>query len=770
MKRSPHTVRSYLAAIAAAVIAVYVLLGAVAAFTTLRSGEGEQRDRARYRAAMAAEGIARSLEAAQTQAQSVAANPNVPAILAAPKDCQLSFDLQLFPGSRLDVVGRDGHVVCSSAPPSFVTSHVGAAWLDEISSTKRPVATGTFSDASTGPSVAYAFPVLGSNGALSGTAVSVLPVAVTADLLADAYAGPAPFQFALVDTDANAVVSSSDLALRNGLERHIEKGSALGASGFLIGSQAVTGSGWRVVSAIRTDDALASTWEVLARGLLIGAAMLIVLLIGLVVVSRRIVRPLRQLNGAVSQAGPGATHQLRSIRGPREIEQVAKEFDAALTEHANYEAQLSHQALHDPLTGLPNRALLADRLEHAIRQSQRTGRGVCVLFLDLDHFKLINDGLGHAMGDIVLTETAERLSTVVRDGDTVARFGGDEFVIIGEAMDDHEAEHLAQRLLAVLGEPIQVGDHVVRVTASAGIAIGTASSSPDSLLRDADAAMYLAKDRGRARSELFNEDLRGRASSRLAIETELRAALERHELHLAFQPKVELATGTIIGAEALLRWTHPRFGSVSPDTFIPIAEDTGLIIPIGRFVLEETARQAAAWAAEGFVLDVAANVSARQLADPGFVETVRTAIDTYGLDPSRLTLELTESVLMGDTLRTADSLRAVHRVGVQISVDDFGTGYSSLSYLQRFPVDELKIDRSFITNLAAAPQQQSLVKAMIAMAEALTLRTVAEGVETQQQADLLQDLGCDLAQGYLYARPQPAKEITDLLTRAAVIS
>ncbi|MCU1378945.1 MAG: morA [Acidimicrobiales bacterium] len=749
----------HLAAIAVAVVVVYLVLGTIAGVRTLRSGERDARADARYLAEVAAKAVSGSLTLGQSHVASLAANPKASAVFAAPAGCELSFDLALFPRSRLDVVATDGRVACSSAAfESVAPTHAGASWLAGLTTDRSPFETGMFLDRRTGdPAVGFGVPVADGSGGVLGAVVLVIPTEGIAAQLAEGFAGPRGYMFALVDSTSGSVASVSSPSLLDGAVVRVD--------GFLSGSKVVPGTPWRVIAAVRSSSALAPVWSMLRWGLLVGAAMLVVLLAGMALVGRRIAWPLRQLNDAVGHEGPGAINALATLRGPFEVERLAAEFHAALVAHADYEAQLSHQALHDPLTGLPNRALLTDRLVQALRQAERTGHQVCVLFVDIDHFKLINDGLGHAVGDLVLTTTAERLTSVLRAGDTLARFGGDEFVFIGEALDDGDAERLAGRLLDAVQAPIEIDDTVVRVTASAGIALGRSSADGAVLLRDADAAMYLAKDRGRSRHEVFNEDLRDRARTRLTIETEFRVALERGELHVAYQPKVDLVTREAVGVEALLRWDHPALGSVSPATFIPIAEDTGLIVPVGQFVLDQACQQAGRWRREGIEVDVAVNVSGHQLTDPTLLEHVARALATNGLEPERLCLELTESVLMRDTARTASVLDAVHRLGVQISIDDFGTGYSSLAYLHRFPVDELKIDRSFVHNLAEEPHQQSLVTAMIAMGKALGLRIVAEGVEGQREAELLQVMGCDQAQGYLFARPQPADALGHALRR-----
>jgi diguanylate cyclase (GGDEF)-like protein len=391
-----------------------------------------------------------------------------------------------------------------------------------------------------------------------------------------------------------------------------------------------------------------------------------------------------------------------------------------------------------------------------------------VLFIDLDRFKLINDSLGHDVGDTVLVEIARRVSQILPAGGTLARFGGDELVVVVQMSDDVELQRLVDELLAGIVAPIQTATAVVRVTCSIGIATSSPGRRAVDLVRDADNAMYAAKEAGRDRAERFTSRLHDRAAARLTLATEFRVALDRGQLHLVYQPKVELDSGKIVGVEALLRWNHPTLGSVPPSTFIPIAEETEAIIRVGEFVLEQACRQAMAWRNAGLDLTMAVNISGRQLNDGGLPLQVATALALSGLPPELLYLELTETLLMTDTLVTERSIERLHELGARLSIDDFGTGYSSLAYLHRFPVDELKIDRTFISDLSSTGRPSPLVSAMVAMGKALGLEIVAEGVETPDQAEQLRALGCDKAQGYLFARPQHPDAIAALLERIPV--
>jgi diguanylate cyclase (GGDEF)-like protein/PAS domain S-box-containing protein len=430
----------------------------------------------------------------------------------------------------------------------------------------------------------------------------------------------------------------------------------------------------------------------------------------------------------------------------------------ALREH------LAYAAIHDPLTGLPNRELFTDRLEVALRRAARRRHQVAVIFLDLDRFKLINDSLGHDVGDQVLRAVADRLNGAMRASDTLARFGGDEFTVLCDDINDEgDALDVAQRLVAAMAQPLTLESGEVFVSLSVGIAMSNAVGSGPTMMRNADIAMYRAKERGPSRIEIYREDDEQNVVSRLRTSNELHRALERHELELHYQPFVDLHTETLVGMEALVRWRHPTRGLLLPQEFIALAEDSGLILALGSWVLNEACRQTAAWHAlrtgtehDNARLNISVNVSAVQLADPGFPRQVAAAIEVSGIDPDRLWLEITESTLMRDADEAVVILRAIRDLGLHIEIDDFGTGYSSLSYLQRFPVESLKIDRSFIGDLDQRSDDAAIVRAIIGLGDSLGLPVIAEGVERRAQVVRLQSLGCHLAQGYLFGRPLPA--------------
>lgn len=449
------------------------------------------------------------------------------------------------------------------------------------------------------------------------------------------------------------------------------------------------------------------------------------------------------------------------------VRMVGSLTDITMRKHT--EAQLLHDALHDVLTGLPNRTLLLDRLRHAIQIAKRNAEYLfAVLFLDLDRFKVINDSLGHMIGDQLLIAIAHRLAICLRPGDTVARLGGDEFVVLLEDVPNVQGvTTIAERIQQALSQPFNLDGNEVFTTASIGIALSpTGYDAPEDLLRDADIAMYRAKEQGRARHEIFNPGMYTRAVALLQIETDLRRAIDRQELALYYQPIVSLRTLQITGFETLLRWHHPYKGLVSPCEFIPIAEETGLIVPIGLWVLRQACTQMRQWHEEfpsRSPLTVSVNLSGKQFT-PQMVQQIRTILEETQLQPRFLRLEITESVLMDNTEAAASMLNELRDLGIQLSMDDFGTGYSSLSYLHRFPIDTIKIDRSFIHQIDRDGEQLAIVRTIITLAWNLGMDVIAEGLETTKQLAQLRSLQCDLGQGYLFSPPLNATDAVHLLS------
>jgi len=460
-----------------------------------------------------------------------------------------------------------------------------------------------------------------------------------------------------------------------------------------------------------------------------------------------------------------------AITGIRLAEEEEEEEERLLvmvediTERKAAEARIEQLAFYDPLTGLPNRALCLDRLQQGIAAASRHGRALAVMFVDLDGFKHINDSLGHDAGDRLLQEAARRLTSCVREADTVARLGGDEFVVILDEMTEEAAGMLARKLLGALRAPLAIDGHTLHVTCSIGIALYPRDATDArTLLRNADAAMYRAKQEERNAARFYTEEMNRKALERLALEEDLHRALERGEFLLHYQPRVDLVSGEITGFEALVRWRHPHKGLIPPDRFIPVAEETGLILPLGAWVLREACTQAVAWARQG--LDpgsMAVNLSARQFRSPDLVDKMAGILRETGLAPGGLELEITESMVASHVEQAIATLDRLKALGVRLAIDDFGTGYSSLSQLKRFPVQVLKIDKSFIAGIPSDPDDATIVTAILSMAHAMHLDVVAEGVETEAQLAFLRRHGCDEMQGYFFSKPLPAEAAQALL-------
>lgn len=491
--------------------------------------------------------------------------------------------------------------------------------------------------------------------------------------------------------------------------------------------------------------------------------------------------------------------QTRMDELEQRVAERTRHLEAALAKSRAYERELHHQATHDALTGLPNRSLLDDRIAQCIAHAQRSGQRLAVLFADLDRFKFINDSFGHPIGDALLEALATRLQAALRETDTVARLGGDEFAIVLSGIErTDDVSRIAQKVLGAIAQPIELDGcerfdlsatatfsarpwcgtscsecaRELRVTASIGVAVWPDDgASAAALLKHADAAMYRAKEAGGNAVQFYAHEMGARALERVALETALHRALERQEFELHYQPKVELRSGRIAGVEALVRWRHPELGLVAPARFIALAEETGLIVPIGEWVLRTACAQAKTWHDAGYSgLSVAVNVSARQFAQLDVPELVRRVLAYTGLAPGRLDIELTESVLLQDGESTVEALRRLKALGVTLSLDDFGTGYSSLSYLRRFPIDAVKIDRFFIGDVTRSVDGASITKAIIAMARSLEMTTVAEGVETAGQLAFLRNSRCDAIQGHCFSAPLPAHELEELLREGRLLA
>jgi diguanylate cyclase (GGDEF)-like protein/PAS domain S-box-containing protein len=437
-----------------------------------------------------------------------------------------------------------------------------------------------------------------------------------------------------------------------------------------------------------------------------------------------------------------------------------------ITERKRIEQQINYMATHDTLTGLPNRLMFSQLLNHAIRSAQRHGKQLAVLFIDLDRFKVINDSLGHEAGDRLLKEMSRRFKRSLRAVDVVGRLGGDEFIILTEEVDElSQIANVAHKILTTTIQPMVLQGEECRVTASIGISIYPGDGTDEqTLIKNADIAMYFAKEEGKNNYQFYSKDIQSLSNKRFSIETNLRRALERNELSLEYQAKVDFKTGAITGVEALLRWENPYLGSVTPTQFIPVAEETGLIVPIGRWVMKTACAQNVAWQRQGLPpVCMAVNLSLRQLMDDNLLEDIKTALVDSGMAPNLWELEITESMVMHNPTRLITLLTDIKKLGVRLAIDDFGTGYSSLAQIKNFPIDTLKVDRSFIRNLSQDSENQAITQAIITMGKNLSLTVVAEGVETQEQKDFLRDHVCDEMQGFHFSKPIAPDQFADLL-------
>jgi diguanylate cyclase (GGDEF)-like protein len=471
------------------------------------------------------------------------------------------------------------------------------------------------------------------------------------------------------------------------------------------------------------------------------------------------------LSGETLERAQAMLRRSLNVTLVRMCESFEQERKRAESEHEHRQQELSFLATHDTLTGLPNRALILDRVEHMLRRARRDGTQIATLFIDLDNFKSVNDTFGHDMGDELLRGVAARLSATLRDSDAVGRLGGDEFVVIaGDQALQHGPEAIAERLLESLKRPIRLGEDEApfTVTASIGVAYGERESAGE-LLRDADIAMYHAKTEGPNRYAVFRSGMHTVIRTRTELEIELRGALEGGQLFLVYQPTFSLHSMATTGMEALIRWRRSSDEVLPPDEFVGLLEETGMIVDVGRWVLEEACREAVRWRDEGHPAAVAVNVAAQQLDSDEFVMDVEQALECTGLDPTMLTLEITETALMRNVEMTAARLCAVKELGVKIAIDDFGTGYSSMAHLQNFPVDALKIDRSFVAKMTSSRESHTILQSLVALGRALCIETLAEGIEEKHELTALQDQQCDSGQGFLFARPLDAADTSAFL-------
>ena len=663
--RRAWSVRSYLVACVGCALMIFAVIDFVLAETSLNSATRQARLDATYQARLAAAAVGDALQQGAAAVAGLSRGLDISSVTRNPTVCNLSFSgLGAFTEGHIDVVLTDGRVPCSSvsahgAPAG--ANQAGAPWLAGTSS--LPSVSATFTDRLTGkPAVAVSATVTNATKEATGLIAVVLPLDDLASGLAETYGGPAGFAFAVTDSAGQHVLSAA-------------AGSAtvpmpvLGSRrGWIEAAAPVPGLGWQVVAGRRASAALAATRSLLLKETGLALAALLVLLGLLTVVNRKIGTPLLRLTEAVGRAARDASPMPVAADGPMELRRLADQFNDTLAARVAFEDQLSHDALHDQLTGLPNQALLLDRLAVTLMSEHHDAARVGLLAVGIDRFELVNTNLGYGVGDVALTTIAQRLAGALRPGQTVARLGGGEFAIALELTDRESALAEAGAALVSVAQPIEASGNVLALTASVGVALADPRTNAEELLRNATTAMHTAKEHGGARHQLFDPSQRTIGNTRLSLENDLHMALERGELHLEFQPVVSLPSGRITGAEALVRWTHPARGPISPATFIPLAEETGLIQPIGRFVLEQACAQAVAWSEAGFtLLRIAVNVSGRQLLEGAFDDEVARVLLSTGMDPTLLCLELTESTLMDDVVgsltrsapsRAADSVSA----------------------------------------------------------------------------------------------------------------
>ena len=676
----------------------------------------------------------------------------------------------------LAVISADSKVICASQPAllSWTSWSPTARWIAQAETSRNSVIEPGVLDVRTGKtSVLVVAPVNGLNGS-HAFFVATLPFSLFFSQPKSSLSSHEVY--VVLSGDGSTIfarypggASYSGRAVgRAGIGRPLPSGttSVLDVDGKqrIYREASVPSTGWRLLIGVTPAEAFASASAELRRNLLIAGAMVVTLLALWSLLYRRLARPVRHLREVIETAARDGSVRA-PLEGPTEIAAVAHAFNVTLAERQEFEQQLSYQALHDPLTNLPNRTLLTDRVKLALARQQRGGHLVALAFLDLDRFKLVNDAHGHPSGDQLLVALSRRLAAVLRPDDTLARFGGDEFVVLSEGLAEQaDAIAIADRITDALKEPFTLKAGQIYLSGSIGLAIASGGERPDDLIRNADVAMYQAKKPGKPSTAIYDNQMHAGVLSRLDTERDLHRALSGGELVLHYQPKWSVKTGEIVGVEALVRWDHPTRGLLMPAEFISIAEETGLIKQLGEWVLAEACNQTVRWRDNlGVSLTAAVNLSGIQLDSPDLPGTVSEILRSSGAHPEDLWLEVTEGSLLGEGSAPAVRLGAIRELGVRISIDDFGTGYSSLAYLRTLPIDEIKIDRSFITDIANDELAGAIVDSVVKLGHALGLVVIAEGVESAEQLEQLRRSECDLAQGFHLGKPQPADELTHLI-------
>ena len=773
------SVRAHLVAIVGVLAVVLLVVGAYQTTQAFSTARREATLDAAFQARLASQALASSMEEGSAFTAGTATNPSVlPAFTdvdANKAQCSLTAGgTGLFPEGSIHFLDRSGRVFCSSAAEQIFRQEIDVVGLDWFAAamaetSSSPVVADPFVDPTTEKrSIAFAAAVTDEAGEPIGVVAYALPVDGIAGSMQAIYGSRAQLAFNVTWNPTTDLVSSTEVAT-NALPpmpdlQSPPEDAIAGLDGVRRYYRSADRTGFTVAAGVSEARTLAEAWAQLRRHLaLTVTAFLLTLGLGMVV-NRRIGGPLRRLTGAVDEVGRAAIPQPVTADGPREIRQLVEAFNGMLAARAGVEEQLRQRAMFDELTGLPNRVVALDRLSHALERTRRDQDLIAVLSVDLDRFSLVNESLGRDVADRMLIQVGGRIKSALRPEDTVARFYGDEFIIVCENLASREeAATLAGRIADALRRPLREGDAEATISASIGIATGTyGEDTATTLLGDADAARTLAKQRGKARFEFFEQDMHQGSVNRLGLENDLRHAMERDELRLVYQPLVDLQSRRIIGAEALVRWDHPTKGLLLPGVFIDLAEETGLIVPIGRRLLKQACEQAAEWSRHGYSIRVSVNLSPRQLSEPGVNQDIEDAIVSANLDPALLCIEITENTLMREDAAAA-VLERIRQLGASISVDDFGTGYSSLAYLQRFALDELKIDRTFVRELGQEASASAIVSAIVGVARALGLSVVAEGIEEREQLEELQGMHCDIGQGYFFMRPQPPEALSSIL-------
>ena len=684
--------------------------------------------------------------------------------------------------ANIGVIDTRGRIICSAVPPKGGKPVIvaGTEWFQRTLSENRPILGQPFLGPITGKWVSVqTYPLHDGNGKITGLLalpidlVNFTPIARNATLPEGSMIGI---------MNSSGVVIARSIEPEKWVGKNIrntpiveivlaqKEGQAVstGVDGVtrMYGFTPIPGTDWSAVAGIPRESILQEIRSYALRNGLIGLVIVLTILGLAFYFSRKIERPIRAIADAALAVSQGNLQTRATTDGPKEISEVASQFNTMLDVRKDAEDRLSYLAQYDVLTRLPNRILFRERLEQAIGRAQRNNTLVALMFLDLDRFKEVNDTLGHPIGDRVLQRVSERLTKHLRHVDTIARLGGDEFTIVLENI--HNVDEIiatANKIQEALSNPLIIEGREIFVTASIGISVYPFDMEDiDELLKNADIAMYQAKQEGRNTHQFFASEMNTKTTARLKLESHLRHAVARNEFSLAYQPQVDIKSGRIIGAEALIRWNDHELGPITPAQFIPLAEETGLIVPMGEWVLRTACAQNKAWQSTGCTpIPMAVNLSARQFRQANLLEMIALTLHEADLDPHYLELEITESVIMHHSERTIQTLQKLHAMGVKLSIDDFGTGYSSLSYLKRFPVHKLKIDQSFVHDIGNNPDDAAIVTAVIAMARGLKLITIAEGVETPEQLAFLQGLNCQEYQGYYFGKPMSADAFLELL-------